>query len=48
MDLNINNEICPSCGIELENGSCLECGFVSDELKEDDLDENGFSADKEE
>ncbi|MBI5306065.1 hypothetical protein HZB04_00510 [Candidatus Wolfebacteria bacterium] len=44
MNLNMNDDkICPNCGIELENDSCLECGFLSDELEEDGLEENGFN-----
>ncbi|MBI4993461.1 hypothetical protein HZC33_00675 [Candidatus Wolfebacteria bacterium] len=36
-----DDEICPSCGIDLENGSCPECGFVSGELEKDEP-ESGF------
>ncbi len=48
-DMNLNmddDKICPNCGIELENDSCSECGFPSDELEGDELEENRLNTDE--
>lgn len=48
MNLNINDNICPNCEIELESGVCSECGFIFDEPEKDDFEENRFDLDEKE